>query len=117
MICPPQPKPRSKDEQVVGEVLAEIARAELTLELVIEPEDVARWNQLVRKHHYLKEHRLVGEFLRYVVKQGGEWIALLGWSSAAFQLRPRDAWIGWTDAQLSLDSQIEGRVSGILHGG
>ena len=40
-----------------------------------------------------------GESLRYVVKQDGEWIALLGWSSAAFHLRPRDGWIGWTDAQ------------------
>ena len=29
----------------------------------------------------------------------GRWIGLLGWSSAAFHLRPRDAWIGWTDAQ------------------
>ena len=57
----------------------------------------ARWNKLIRKHHYLKEHRMVGESLRYVAKQKGEWIALLGWSSAAFHLRARDAWIGWTD--------------------
>ncbi len=54
---------------------------------------------MVRKHHYLKEHRMVGESLRYVAKQNGEWIALLGWSSAAFHLRPRDAWIGWSDLQ------------------
>ncbi len=26
-------------------------------------------------------------------------MALLGWSSAAFHLRPRDAWIGWSGAQ------------------
>ena len=42
---------------------------------------------------------MVGETLRYVAKQNGRWIALLGWSSAAFHLGPRDAWIGWTDAQ------------------
>ena len=42
---------------------------------------------------------MVGEPLRYAIKQNGEWIGLLGWSSAAFHLRPRDAWIGWTDAQ------------------
>jgi hypothetical protein len=54
---------------------------------------------LIRKHHYLKEHRLVGESLRYVAKQNGRWIALLGWSSAAFHVRSRDTWIGWSDAQ------------------
>ena len=26
----------------------------------------------------------------------GQWVALLGWSSAALQCRPRDAWIGWS---------------------
>jgi hypothetical protein len=67
--------------------------------LVNSPEEEARWNRLIRKHHYLKEHRLVGESLRYVIKKKGRWIGLLGWSSAAFHLRPRDAWIGWTDAQ------------------
>ena len=85
--------------EIVDEVLREISRTELSVELVIDSADEKRWNQLVRKHHYLKEHRLVGESLRYVAKQNGKWIALLGWSSAAFHLRPRDAWIGWTDAQ------------------
>ena len=48
------------------------------------PKDEARWNQLIRKHHYLKEHRMVGESLKYVAKLDGKWVALLGWSSAAF---------------------------------
>src|ERR1017187_4804539 len=42
---------------------------------------------------------MVGESLRYVAKKNGQWIALLGWCSAAFHLSPRDGWIGWTDAQ------------------
>ena len=62
-----------------------------------DPAEERRWNDLVNKHHYLKEHRLVGESLRYVAKQEGKWIALLGWSSAAFHLQERDRWIGWTD--------------------
>jgi hypothetical protein len=69
----------------------------VTVELVTEPQEEARWNQWVQKHHYLKEHRMVGESLKYVAKQNGKWIALLGWSSAAFHLRARDSWIGWTD--------------------
>jgi len=98
MICPSLPKTASSPEHLVTQCLREIALNEVTLELV-SPEQEARWNKLIRKHHYLKEHRLVGESLRYVAIQNGQWIALLGWSSAAFHLRPRDAWIGWTDAQ------------------
>jgi hypothetical protein len=82
---------------MVNEVLRDLSIDEVTLELVTDPKDVARWNQLVQKHHYLKEHRMVGESLRYVAKLNGKWVALLGWSSAAFHLRARDAWIGWTD--------------------
>lgn len=82
----------------VTTVLAEIAAQEITVELV-RPEDEPRWNKLMQQHHYLKEHRLVGESLRYVAQQNGRWIALLGWSSAAYHLGPRDAWIGWTAAQ------------------
>ena len=98
MICPPLPKAVSSSEHPVTKWLREIALKEVTLELV-SPDQEARWKKLIRKHHYLKEHRLVGESLRYVALQDGQWIALLGWSSAAFHLRPRDAWIGWTDAQ------------------
>lgn len=97
MICPNKPVPGSKPKHCVSEIIEEICGEEVTVELVETEEDEARWNKLIRKHHYLKEHRMVGESLRYVAKQKGEWIALLGWSSAAFHLRARDAWIGWTD--------------------
>ena len=50
-------------------------------------------------HHYLGFRRLVGESLRYVAEEAGQWLALLGWGSAAFKCGPRDRWIGWTPAQ------------------
>ena len=99
MICPSKPVSRSKPEQCVDEIIAQIDRSEITVELIESEEEEAQWNKLIRKHHYLKEHRMVGESLRYVAKQKGEWMALLGWSSAAFHLRPRDGWIGWSDLQ------------------
>jgi hypothetical protein len=98
MICPSKTPGVSRPQQIVSEILAEIAAQQVTVELV-GPEEEALWNKLIRKHHYLKEHRMVGESLRYVAKRNGQWIALLGWSSAAFHLGPRDGWIGWTDAQ------------------
>jgi hypothetical protein len=82
--------------ELVSEFLQETGH-QLTLDLITDPAEEARWNKLVQKHHYLKEHRMVGESLRYVAKLNGKWVALLGWSSAAFHLRARDAWIGWTD--------------------
>src|SRR5271157_2382667 len=99
MICPAQIKRTSRPEDLVTEILRETTDQTITVELVKSPEEEARWNKLIRKHHYLKEYRMVGESLRYVIKKKGRWLGLLGWSSPAFHLRPRDAWIGWTDAQ------------------
>ena len=97
MSCIARTKPTVKGAELVSEVLQEIASSEIILELISDPEEEALWNKLMAKHHYLKEHRMVGESLRYVAKLNGKWIALLGWSSAAFHLGVRDAWIGWTD--------------------
>lgn len=58
-----------------------------------------RWEQLMVERHYLKSAHLVGEQLRYVAEYRGRWLALLGWSAAAYHLRARDQWIGWNDNQ------------------
>jgi hypothetical protein len=99
MICPSHTQTPSHAQNIVGECLHLAAQQSLTVELVEGTPEEKRWNQLARKHHYLKETRLVGESLRYVVKQQGNWVALLGWSSAAFHVGARDRWIGWTDEQ------------------
>jgi hypothetical protein len=62
-------------------------------------DEVERWDWLMASHHYLGMRRLVGESLRYVAEEGGQWVALLGWGSAAFKCGPRDRWIGWTPQQ------------------
>jgi hypothetical protein len=62
-------------------------------------DEVVQWDRLMAVHHYLGMRRLVGESLRYVAEQGGQWVALLGWGSAAFKCAPRDRWIGWTPEQ------------------
>jgi len=50
-------------------------------------------------YHYLGFKHLVGESTRYVALLEEQWIALLGWSSAAFKSAPRDQWIGWSEEQ------------------
>ena len=50
--------------------------------------------------YYLKNARLVGEQLRYVVTDArGQWLALIGWSAAALHLQTRDQSLEWTVAQ------------------
>ena len=66
---------------------------------LIEPDERERWDQLVSQHHYLKNAKLVGERLCYVVEFQGQWLALLGWSAAVYHIRARDQWIGWNDNQ------------------
>ena len=65
----------------------------------VKPSEKCRWEKLVEKRHYLKNAQMVGESICYVAECNGKWIALLGWSSCAFHLRPRDRWIGWSDDQ------------------
>ena len=53
------------------------------------------WDALIRQHHYLGLHSLVGKTLRYVAVFQGYWLALLGWQAAALKCKDRDRWIGW----------------------
>lgn len=58
------------------------------------------WDQLMCEHHYLGSPGLVGERIRQVaVDAAGRWLALIGWSSAAFKCQARDRWIGWLPSQ------------------
>jgi hypothetical protein len=67
---------------------------------LLEAGELARFNELIERHHYLHDATLVGEVLRYVaVDERGEWVALLGYSSASLHLRVRDEWLGWTAEQ------------------
>jgi len=65
----------------------------------IEPAERDRFDELICCEHYLRSADLVGEQLRYVAEHRGRWVALLAWSAAAFHLRDREAWIGWTVRQ------------------
>ena len=55
------------------------------------------FDRLLIEEHYLHSSVLVGEALRYVATDGDRWLALLGWSTAAFKCKPRDAWVGWPE--------------------
>ena len=72
---------------------------ELEVRCLVDPVEIERWNEWVSEHHYLKNAHLVGEQLRYVVTYRGQWLALLGWSSASFHLKERERWLEWSNLQ------------------
>ncbi len=65
----------------------------------IRPQERRCYDALMRAHHYLHSHQLVGEQLCYVATYRGEWLALSSWCAAARHLKARDAFIGWTAEQ------------------
>ena len=55
------------------------------------------WNEFVARYHYLGYKTLVGAQMRYAVHDRNGWpLAMLGFSTAAWTLAPRDTFIGWT---------------------
>lgn len=67
--------------------------------LLTSPEDMARCDQAIIEHHYLHNVSLVGEHLRYAFIYKGRWLAVATWSAAAFHLKDRDQFIGWSGEQ------------------
>ncbi len=69
------------------------------LRLLTSPEDIARCDQAIVEHHYLHNVTLVGEHLRYAFVYKGRRLAVATWSSAAFHIKDRDRFIGWSAEQ------------------
>src|SRR5262245_19193604 len=64
-----------------------------------QPEERERFDQIIVRGHYLHSAELVGQHLRYVAEYQGQWVALMVWSAAAYKLKLREQWIGWSDRQ------------------
>lgn len=58
-------------------------------------QEMNRWRSLMRRHHYLGFNRIVGKSLCYIATYADQWVALIGWGSAALKCAARDKWIGW----------------------
>jgi len=66
---------------------------------VIGRKEQKQFDALLGEYHYLGESRPVGDAMRMVAEIEGQWVGLLMWGSAAYRLKPRDEWIGWTATQ------------------
>jgi predicted transposase YbfD/YdcC len=61
-------------------------------------EERARFDETLASEHWLGAG-LVGEVMRYVALEDGEWVALLGFGSAALCVRSREELLSWSDSQ------------------
>ena len=71
----------------------------LQLQLVTQRHDSHRHNEYIDRYHYLGYQPLPGAQLRYFVWADQRIIALLSFGAAAWTIKPRDRFIGWTANQ------------------
>jgi hypothetical protein len=61
--------------------------------------DSQLWNEYIERYHYLGYTPLPGAQLRYFVTMDEQILALLGFGASAWQIAPRDKFIGWDHEQ------------------
>jgi len=76
--------------------------------------EIAQCDGAIRQHHYLRGVTLVGEHLRYAFVYRGRWLAVATWSSAAFHLKDRDQFIGWSSEQCARRRRLLANNSRLL---
>jgi hypothetical protein len=57
------------------------------------------WNEYIQRYHYLGYTPLPGAQLRYFITRNEQVLALLGFGASAWQVAPRDSFIGWDHEQ------------------
>jgi hypothetical protein len=88
----------SADGEPKEPIYIDASRADIVIELV-DRKTTRLFNKLIDRYHYLGYNRMGGAQMRFFVKAGEHLAALLSFSAAAWRLAPRDAFIGWTEAQ------------------
>ena len=71
----------------------------LELVLVEGQGESRKWREHVERYHYLGWRVPFGANLRYWVRNRDRELACLLWTSPAWKMQARDAWIGWSDEQ------------------
>lgn len=71
----------------------------LRLQPVGRGEELRRYRGWLQEYHYLGYSATAGAQLRYCIVSDQGVLGVMGFGAAAWKVRARDAWIGWTPAQ------------------
>lgn len=82
------------DQTPIDSKLSELSPIEL--KSVRNTQLEALYNSLVQQHHYLGYRQIVGSHLKYMAFIGDRPIACIGWGSAAWSVKSRESFIGWS---------------------
>jgi hypothetical protein len=66
------------------------------IEMVRHTDQEPLYNSLVDQFHYLGHTQIVGNHLKYMAFTGDTPLACIGWGSAAWAVKSREQFIGWT---------------------
>lgn len=72
---------------------------DLKVDLVARGKQLALWNELISRYHYLGYRISPGAQQRYFITGGGHLLGVMGFGGAAWKVAPRDSFIGWTAQQ------------------
>ena len=104
-----KPRKAKRTPQGAKELHIECRLKELTpvsVVLVQSKGEQELWKELVDRHHYLGYRVSFGASLRYLIKdKDGRILGCFQWSSPAWKVRVRDAWIGWQEANREANLQ------------
>jgi SRSO17 transposase len=56
------------------------------------------WDELVNEHHYLGYESQIGARIKYIITLGRQIVGAISFCSGAYQLGPRDEYIGWDES-------------------
>jgi hypothetical protein len=87
----------SKPEEEVRDELKQLQPVEVIRIDSSESLESAIWNELMDAYHYLGAGPLCGSQIRYLIRnQKHGWLGGLAFSAAAWKVKVRDEWIGWS---------------------
>ena len=69
----------------------------ITFVLVNGKPEEQKWDEMVRKWHYLGYNAMIGPRTKYMVAAGDTPVAAISFNRASLHVEARDRWLGWNE--------------------
>ncbi len=96
-VCKIIPGPRTDPQLPINAPVHELSC--IRLQSIRLADESRLWNEYIQRYHYLGFALVPGAQRRYFVFSGDQKVALISFAASAWQVAPRDRFIGWSDEQ------------------